>query len=103
MIQAEPGEVFARSICAYDATTGTSSSFRFAHGEMCSEPVIADAMSGPRGSHLITQVYDSNTRRSDFAVFDEGEITRGPVARIRLRHHVPLSFHGFWSAGGDPA
>ena len=22
----------------------------------------------------------------------------GPVATIRLQHHVPLSFHGFWDA-----
>ncbi len=103
MIQADPGEVFARSLCAYDPSTGTASSYRFAHGEVCSEPVLADAIGGPRGSHLITQVYDSSTRRSDFAVFEEDAIARGPVARIRLRHHVPLSFHGFWRSGPGPA
>ncbi len=103
MIQADPGEVFARSLCAYDAPAGTASSYRFPHGEVCSEPVLADAIDGPRGRYLITQIYDSNTLRSDFAVFEEAEIARGPIARIRLRHHVPLSFHGFWRSGGGPA
>ena len=60
---------------------------------------LQDALGGPRGSHLLTQVYDSASRRSDFAIFEAAAIERGPVARVRLRHHVPLSFHGFRRGG----
>ena len=28
-----------------------------------------------------------------------GDLAAGPVAQVQLRHHVPLSFHGFWDAG----
>ncbi len=99
MIQADPGEVFARSLYAYDARNGATMSYRFPTGEVCSEPVLLDAVGGDRGAYVATQVYDSRTRRSDFAIFTEAGLGAGPVARIRLRHHVPLSFHGFWQPG----
>jgi all-trans-8'-apo-beta-carotenal 15,15'-oxygenase len=98
MIQADPGEVFARSLCQLDARTGLRRAHRFAEGEVCSEPVMLDAIGGPRGTHLATQIYDSRTRCSHFAIFDESRFEQGPVALVRLTHHVPLSFHGYWRA-----
>jgi all-trans-8'-apo-beta-carotenal 15,15'-oxygenase len=32
------------------------------------------------------------------AVFDARRVEDGPVARVRLRHHLPVSFHGWWEA-----
>ena len=55
------------------------------------------AIGGERGRYLISQVYRAADKISDFAVFDEQRFAAGPVARILLRHHVPLSFHGYWS------
>ncbi|MGI9343938.1 MAG: carotenoid oxygenase family protein [Gammaproteobacteria bacterium] len=97
MIQADPGELFARNLCQYDAATGKTSTWHFDDGEYCGEPVFCDAVGGERGRYVISQVYRAADKISDFAVFDEETFASGPVARIQLRHHVPLSFHGYWS------
>ena len=97
MIQADPGELFARNLCQYDADSGATLAWSFDAGEYCGEPVFCDAVGGARGRYLVSQVYSAADKKSDFAVFDEDRFASGPVARIRLRHHVPLSFHGYWS------
>lgn len=97
LIQADPGEVFARSLCELDSETLAASSYDFGDDEFCSEPIVCDAIDGQPGRYLISQVYDGTERRSYFAIFDRQEFAGGPVARIQLRHHVPLSFHGFWA------
>ena len=98
MIQADQGELFARSLCLFDARTGSTQSWSFEPGEYCGEPVYCDAIGQERSRTVISQVYSSATKQSSFAVFDVERFTDGPVARIALRHHVPLSFHGYWSA-----
>ena len=40
------------------------------------------------------ELYDGGTRRSSLAVLDAARIGDGPVARLLLEHHVPVSFHG---------
>jgi all-trans-8'-apo-beta-carotenal 15,15'-oxygenase len=97
LIQADPGELFARSLCQLDAQSFSTRTYSFQPGEYCSEPVFLDTVFGPRGSYLITQVYDSKQKQSYFAIFDEPKFQQGPIARIALEHHVPLSFHGYWS------
>ena len=37
------------------------------------------------------------TNRTDFCVLDVQNIEVGPVARIKLKHHVPYGFHGTFS------
>jgi all-trans-8'-apo-beta-carotenal 15,15'-oxygenase len=48
---------------------------------------------------VLTEVYDSRTRRSLLAVLDSERLADGPLARVMLRHHVPFSYHGWWVAG----
>jgi all-trans-8'-apo-beta-carotenal 15,15'-oxygenase len=99
MIQAGAGAVFAHNLCELDAHSLTSRSYDFGPNAFCSEPVICDALDGENGRYLITQIYDDLSKRSHFAVMDRRDFMAGPVARIHLRHHVPLSFHGYWSPG----
>ena len=96
-IQADPGELFTRNLCRYDAATGSMCHWSFDHGEYCGEPVFCDAIGGTRGRCVISQVYSSADKKSYFAVFDEECFEDGPVARVCLEHHVPLSFHGYWA------
>ena len=97
MVQADKGELFARSICQLHGQTLERRSYGFEPGEFVSEPVVLDQLDGTRGRWVATQVYNAGARASYFAIFDDRDLERGPVARIRLRHHVPLSFHGYWS------
>jgi all-trans-8'-apo-beta-carotenal 15,15'-oxygenase len=98
MIQADAGEIFARSLCQLDGQTLQRHSFGFEQGEYVSEPVMLDHLGGERGRYVISQIYNASERASYFAIFDDRDFAAGPLARIRLRHHVPLSFHGYWSA-----
>jgi len=97
MIQADSGAIFAHALCELDGHTLATRSYDFGPHAFCSEPVICDALNGEAGHYLITQIYDSLSKRSHFAVMDRRDFMAGPVARIHLRHHVPLSFHGYWS------
>ena len=97
MIRAVPGEMFTRSLCELDGATLTGRSFVFGEHEYCSEPVICDELDGKPGRYLLTQVYSGLEKRSHYAVLDRQDFMAGPVARIQLQHHVPLSFHGYWS------
>ncbi len=99
MIQADAGELFARSICQLDGASLTQQSYGFAPDEYVSEPVIADHLGGEPGRWVLSQVYNASTRRSYFVILDDQNFAGGPVAKIHLRHHVPLSFHGYWSPG----
>jgi all-trans-8'-apo-beta-carotenal 15,15'-oxygenase len=98
MIKSGAGELFARSLCQLDGESLETCSYQFPPGEFCGEPVVCDSIDGSRSRSIVTQVYSAETKTSYFAVFDERQFESGPVARVQLRHHVPLSFHGYWSA-----
>ncbi len=81
-----------------DMETGATQVFDFgADNAQIGEPVFA-----PRGGiddgWIIAQGLDAKSERSFFAVFDAQAVDAGPVAKVWLNHHVPISFHGAWNA-----
>lgn len=101
-----PGEFFWRLLCRVDMRTGRTASYNFGPGLYCTEPVFVplpgfsyrpDAAEEP--GWILSEVYDSRTRTSFLAVLRADRLSDGPVANVRLRHHVPFSYHGWWSAG----
>ncbi len=95
---ADPGEFFWSAVERIDLQTGQRARHDFGAGNYCGEPVfvprgdVADEGSG----WVLTEVYDSRTRRSLLAVLDSERLADGPLARVMLRHHVPFSYHGWW-------
>ena len=43
---------------------------------------------------LIALTYEAEQHRSHMVILDARNITHGPIARLRLRHHVPFGLHG---------
>jgi hypothetical protein len=43
---------------------------------------------------VLAMLFDAGRMRSELAVFDARDIAQGPVARVKLEHHVPLGLHG---------
>ncbi|TPX30226.1 hypothetical protein SmJEL517_g06167 [Synchytrium microbalum] len=43
---------------------------------------------------VIVQVYVVKEHRTDFCLLDAKHVDKGPIAVIRLRHHIPYGFHG---------
>jgi all-trans-8'-apo-beta-carotenal 15,15'-oxygenase len=82
-----------------DYRSGAAQTFDFGPNVATGEPVFA---AKPDGSNddgwLIVQCLDGATERAFFALFNAGRLDAGPIARIHLPHHLPLSFHGWWKA-----
>jgi all-trans-8'-apo-beta-carotenal 15,15'-oxygenase len=82
-----------------DYRSGAAQTFDFCPNVATGEPVFA---AKPDGSNddgwLIVQCLDGATERAFFALFNAGRLDAGPIARIHLPHHLPLSFHGWWKA-----
>jgi all-trans-8'-apo-beta-carotenal 15,15'-oxygenase len=38
--------------------------------------------------------YEAERHRSDVVILDARHVADGPVARLRLTHHVPFGLHG---------
>ncbi|HEY6874323.1 MAG TPA: carotenoid oxygenase family protein [Geobacteraceae bacterium] len=105
LAKTHPGEFFWSIITRIDMESGRTASYDFGPGVYCGEPVFVpfpgrryrpDDPEEP--GWLLSELYDSRTRKSCLAVLRADALADGPVATVWLRHHVPFSFHGWWSA-----
>lgn len=97
------GEFFWSAITRFDMKNGRSETFDFGEGLYCSEPVFArkpgflyTQASDNEPGWLMTEVYNSHTKKSFLSVLQADRLIEGPVAKIHLEHHAPFSYHGFW-------
>ncbi|HBG06255.1 MAG: dioxygenase [Geobacteraceae bacterium GWC2_58_44] len=106
MLKTRPEDFFWNIVCRIDMRTGRIESYDFGKGSYLTEPVFiplpgrlylpGDAC---EPGFLLVEVYDSASRRSYLAVLRAENLASGPVAIVHLNHHVPFSYHGWWSAG----
>ncbi len=64
--------------------------------DAASEPSAASEDDG----FLLVTIYDAEAGRGTLCIFDVSngrKLSAGPVARIRLPHHLPSGLHGSWS------
>ena len=90
----------------YNNDTGQSQQWDYGPGVFGSEAVFAPKPGADRSSeeddgYVLTLVTDTRDWTSDCLVFDARDITRGPMARVRMPHRVPAGFHATWAAGED--
>ena len=100
---------FWSQVTRLDTQTGKTDSYDFGGGVYCTEPIFAPEPGYDYTTHaseepgwLFTEGYDSRTGKSFLAILRADRLSDGPVAVAHLRHHVPLSFHGYWY-GLEPA
>jgi len=95
---ANPGQFFWSAVERIDLQTGKRTRYDFGAGCYCGEPVFVPRSDSPEEGNgwLLTEVYDSRTRKSLLAVLESERLADGPLARVMLRHHVPFSYHGWW-------
>jgi all-trans-8'-apo-beta-carotenal 15,15'-oxygenase len=91
---------FHDGVAKVDVETGRHEAYRFGTPAYVGEPVFVPQ--GDAGAEdagwLLCEVLDAHTQRSSLAIFDARSLTAGPVAWVRLPHHLPFSFHGWWQA-----
>lgn len=84
-----------------DMQTGATQEFDFGAGSAhAGEPVFVprdEAAGDLDDGWLIVQCLDAASERTFFAVFDAAALADGPLAKVWLGHHVPISFHGAWA------
>jgi all-trans-8'-apo-beta-carotenal 15,15'-oxygenase len=96
---------FHDGLARVDTESGAQKSFHFGAGHYVGEPVFAPAAASASDSDamedhgwLLAEVLEGRSETSFIAVFDAGHVEGGPIAKVRLRHHLPFSFHGWWEA-----
>jgi all-trans-8'-apo-beta-carotenal 15,15'-oxygenase len=100
------GTWYHNAIAAVDFATGKTEAFSFGPKHRVGEPIFAakpgrayDGTEKAEPGWLLAEVLDGEKGTSSLAVFDAQAIAHGPIARIALNHHTPISFHGYWHAG----
>jgi all-trans-8'-apo-beta-carotenal 15,15'-oxygenase len=82
-----------------DYGSGKTQVFDFGPDITTGEPVFAARPNaGCDAGWLIVQCLDGRSETAFFALFDAAHVEAGPLARIHLPHHLPISFHGYWKA-----
>jgi carotenoid cleavage dioxygenase len=85
-------------IAHIDVKTGQKHVYEFPRGDAPGEPVFVprtpDAAEGD--GWLLTVVYRADENRSDLAVFDATNVSKGPIGLAHLPRRVPFGFHGNW-------
>ncbi|MFT5573382.1 MAG: carotenoid cleavage dioxygenase-like enzyme [Cryomorphaceae bacterium] len=94
------------ALIKYDNETGQSQRWDYGDGVYGSEAAFAPKQGANRDSveddgYLVTIVTDSSDWTSSSLVFDAKDITRGPIAEVKLPHRVPVGFHGCWGRGDE--
>ena len=91
--KAAPPQAFA----SLDTETGVAAFFE--PGPRCfTEEIVF--VPGPAGAadeldgHLLAMVFDAATATSALYILDARDVAAGPVAVVRLSHHVPHGLHG---------
>ena len=87
---------FHHEIARIDLDTGATKSFDFGKHSYVGEPIFAARNTTIDEGWLLSLVYDEQADKSYVAILDTKSITDGPVAKIHLDHHSPMSFHGTW-------
>lgn len=85
-------------VAKLDYQTNQLDKYDFPSHQFVGEPVFAPRQGGVEedDGYLLVDVYDGLEKRSHVAIFDAKDVTRGPIARLRLPVHMPFGFHGNW-------
>lgn len=98
-LSAGPGDSWYHDgIAAIDMDTGMERRFHFGPKHYVGEPVVTGGGRAGGDGFLLAQVHHGDSGRTFLAVFEAADVAAGPVAKLWLNHHVPVSFHGWWQA-----
>ena len=95
-----------QAIVKLDTKTGAVSSW--APGRRCfCEEIVYVPVTAKEGEpekedegYLLEMVFDASRGVSSLAILEASDVSKGPVARVWLKHHVPHGLHGEWCARG---
>ena len=85
-----------RSILKRDLHSGQEEIWSFGPRGFAGEPTFVPRPHGTAEDDgwILGLFYNAESRCSELAILDAQKITQGPVATLKLRHHVPYGLHG---------
>lgn len=85
-------------VVKYDYEAGTSAAHSYPAGRFGSEVVFAPRVgaSGEDDGYLVSFVACEATGESEVYVLDAKDVTRAPLARVKLPQRVPTGYHAWW-------
>ncbi len=96
----DTGDWMLDGVARLDLESGAREEFRFGPRHFVGEPIFAPRRVGEGDGWILTEVQSGKTDHSFLAVFEAAHLAAGPVAKVHLRHHAPISFHGYWEDRG---
>ena len=97
----QPNTNLQNGIAQIDMETGKTDEFCFGDHYHVGEPVYVCDRENPddeQRGYLLSQYLDGDSGKSGFAIFAAGHVSDGPLAKVLMRSHSPLSFHGWWTS-----
>jgi all-trans-8'-apo-beta-carotenal 15,15'-oxygenase len=92
------GNAPLQAIAKLDLQTGTQQVWSAAPQGFVSEPIFVPRPNAPAEQEdagwLLTLIYNATDHRSEVVILDAQDLTQGPIARLRLKHHIPYGLHG---------
>jgi all-trans-8'-apo-beta-carotenal 15,15'-oxygenase len=79
--------------------------YRVSAGEyLAGEPIVIEDTNGSsRTRVLIVERIDTRNNSCSFLIFDAGEVSRGPLAQLQLKHRIHPGFHASWQESRGPS
>jgi carotenoid cleavage dioxygenase len=88
----------ASGFMKFDLHSGSSQTLALPKGVAPSEPLYIPSSDGSAedDGYVFSYVYEPSTQTSDLWVLDAHDISKGPIAKVKLPVRVPIGFHGVW-------
>ena len=92
---------FHHQISRINLHTGKTETYDFGRGQYCGEPIFVPKpdfsyRTNEESGWLMSLVYNEATDKSYIAILQADRVADGPLAKVHLEHHSPMSFHGHW-------
>lgn len=100
-----PGWFLFNGYVRHDTQTSEEQVFTLPEGVYASEsPMIpkkpsasgSEAVGGEEAGYLVTFLIDENTGKSECAILDASNVTKGPICRLALPHKICSGTHSVW-------
>jgi all-trans-8'-apo-beta-carotenal 15,15'-oxygenase len=98
---APEGNAPLQAILKIDHLTGDRQLWSAAPRGFVGEPIFvprsSDSEAAEDDGWVLTMVFNAETERSEVVILDARDLNQGPLARLRLKHHVPYGLHGMFT------
>ena len=93
------GNAPLQAICKLDLIRGNQQLWSAAPRGFVIEPIFVPRPNATQEDDgwVLALVYDASRHRSDIVILDGRDLSRNPLARLHLKHHIPYGLHGSWT------